>query len=166
MANPEKVELIVDNLQSFNSSGDFIGNNGTRIEQCVLLYPSEDAIPVDCIPSTITTLVVIDGTWSQAKTMCRILSTKTKCITLNSYSTKFWRFQNLSDEYLSTIEAIYYFFKEYHEKFVANEYANEYDDLLYYFQVKYGIIQEHYRKNASISFTKRHRLGNDYIQRH
>ncbi len=40
--------------------------------------------------------------------------------------------------------AIYYFFKEYHEK-ATGAYNGEYDNLLYYYTLFYNLIQDHYK---------------------
>ena len=166
MACPEKVSVFVDNLLNSQhiQEGGILGEDDvmTKFDNCVLLYPCDDALPVQELPSTVDTLVVIDGTWSQAKAMAHILSPKMNCTTLNAYTTKFWRFQSLSDKYLATIEAIYYFFVEYALR--NGSYDGRYDNLLYYFKAKYSIIQDHY-KTSERRFTKRHALGDSYIKR-
>jgi len=66
-----------------------------------------------------------------------------KKIELTSHETKFWRHQvDKPATYLSTIEAIYYCAREYHELTSANgQYHQQYDDLLFFFIYFYRKIQ-------------------------
>lgn len=64
---------------------------------------------------------------------------------LKSRKTKFWRHQRDNPEtHLSTIEAIYYFVRDYHDLFVLDTYNGEYDDLLYFFTFMYKKIRHIY----------------------
>jgi len=64
-------------------------------------------------------------------------------IELTSHETKFWRHQvDKPATYLSTIEAIYYCAREYHELTSATgHYNQEYDNLLFFFIYFYHKIQ-------------------------
>ena len=64
-------------------------------------------------------------------------------IELKSQETKFWRHQvDKPATYLSTIEAIYYCAREYHElTSAAGQYCQQYDDLLFFFVYFYRKIQ-------------------------
>jgi hypothetical protein len=83
-------------------------------------------------------------------------------VRIESHETLFWRFQKYDRTYLATIEAIYWFFAEYHRAFSQEPYDGRYDNLLFYFKMNYQIIQDHY-KTTKKTFTKRHALGDAYI---
>ncbi|KAJ3346280.1 hypothetical protein HDU91_007089, partial [Kappamyces sp. JEL0680] len=61
--------------------------------------------------------------------------------------------------------AIYFFFREYHQAFFegAEPYDGRYDDLLFYFKLKYDLIQEYYKARPGKPFTKRHTLADSFI---
>ena len=65
-----------------------------------------------------------------------------KQVELKTQKTKFWRHQRDKPEtYLATIEAIYYFLREYHEYFVKSDYIGQYDNLLFFFCFLYQKIK-------------------------
>lgn len=72
-----------------------------------------------------------------------VIFAELKKIELTSHETKFWRHQvDKPATYLSTIEAIYYCAREYHELTSANgQYHQQYDDLLFFFIYFYRKIQ-------------------------
>ena len=66
-----------------------------------------------------------------------------KCVELKTRTTKFWRHQkDKPDTYLATIEAIYYFLRDYHEYFIPRPYRGEYDNLLFFFCFMYQKIRK------------------------
>jgi len=66
-------------------------------------------------------------------------------VELKSEKTKFWRHQkDIPDTYLSTVEAIYYFLREFHEHFVKEPYEGSYDNLLFFFTFMYKKIRHMY----------------------
>jgi hypothetical protein len=89
----------------------------------VLLYPTKDSKLLSEIdPSTFDTLAVIDGTWRQAKGMARKFGTMGfRHVKIASRETLFWRYQNLDRTYLATIEAIYFFFREYYQHYLESK---------------------------------------------
>jgi len=93
-------------------------------------------------------VVFVDSPWQKTR---RMLSdpklTGLKCVHIDLQKTLFWRYQKCGDNCLATIEAIYYFFKEYHTKKTRN-YDGEYDNLLYYYSLFYNIIQDHYKTTS------------------
>lgn len=156
-------------------------------KNAVLLYPSSDAITVAELihnnnmanSSQKTTeqvstnplikyVVFIDSTWQQSKAIFRDkrLANITRC-KINSQKTSFWRYQQHGDSFLATIEAIYFFFREYQLemnklKFQNEEYSGKYDDLLFFYAFQYEMIQKHYKDHPELAFnTKR---GEDYIK--
>lgn len=67
-------------------------------------------------------------------------------VAIMNYNTQFWRCQEgLPTTFLSTIEAIYYFVREYHEEVLSSPYMNEYDNLLFFFLYFYRKIREKYQ---------------------
>lgn len=68
------------------------------------------------------------------------------CIQLKSRETKFWRHQKDNPAtYLSTIEAVYYLVRDYHELFLEDTSCNgEYDNLLFFFSFMYQKIRTFY----------------------
>ena len=75
--------------------------------------------------------------------MYLFVSTELQRIELQSHETKFWRHQlDKPATYLSTIEAIYYCAREYHQLTSATgQYCRQYDDLLFFFVYFYRKIQ-------------------------
>lgn len=82
-------------------------------------------------------------------------------VTIAPRKTHFWRFQQLSENHLATIEAIYYVYREFGEMVEGNYDDGRYDNLLFYYRYFYKMIQNVYRNNDK-SFTHRHRKN--YIQ--
>lgn len=91
--------------------------------------------------------IFIDSTWKQTKGI--IADDRLKdmtCIQLKSRETKFWRHQKDNPAtYLSTIEAVYYLVRDYHELFLEDtSYNGEYDNLLFFFSFMYQKIRTFY----------------------
>ncbi|XP_060078101.1 tRNA-uridine aminocarboxypropyltransferase 1-like [Ylistrum balloti] len=92
-------------------------------------------------------VIIIDSTWNQTK---RISSDERlrglTCLELKTRHSNFWRHQkDLPPTYLSTIEAIYYFVRDYHDIFLASEkYDGRYDNLLFFFTFMYNKIKNMY----------------------
>lgn len=88
-------------------------------------------------------VVFIDSTWNQTNRIYKDERLKgIRCVELKTRTTKFWRHQQDKPEtYLSTIEAIYYFLKDYHQLFLTEEYNGQYDNLLFFFCFMYQKIR-------------------------
>lgn len=131
----------------------------------LLLFPSPEARSVSEVNwAHISRLVVIDGTWQQAKSMVASLREKLpmQCVRLqDTHETLFWRYQSIGPHCLSTIEAIYYFYRELEEALGAPQ-DPQLDNLLWFFSHQYELIQEDYRRNPERHYTARHRP--DYIR--
>ncbi|XP_029902054.1 tRNA-uridine aminocarboxypropyltransferase 1 [Myripristis murdjan] len=87
-------------------------------------------------------VVFIDSTWNQTN---RIITDERLQallqVELKMRKTCFWRHQKGKPEtYLATIEAIYYFLKDYHELCLAQEYSGEYDNLLFFYSYLHSLI--------------------------
>ncbi|KAI8141736.1 DTW domain-containing protein [Fennellomyces sp. T-0311] len=135
-------------------------------EMSLLLFPGPDAKQLKDIPrEAFDRITVIDGTWKQANKIVRetpILQRMQK-VTIAPRVTHFWRYQQLSENHLATIEAIYYVYREFAEAYETNgDYDGRYDNLLFYYRYFYKMIQDLYKKKDAKRFTHRHR--SDYIQ--
>jgi len=117
-------------------------------DETILLFPSTDSLTVQEVDFNIVKRVVfVDSQWQKTKRMLKDPKLQgLKCVRIDLQKTLFWRYQQCGDNCLATIEAIYYFFKEYQLK-TAGTYEGEYDNLLYYYSLFYNIIQDHYKTN-------------------
>lgn len=137
-------------------------------DSTVILFPEEGVSqPISAIDwNPIKRIIVIDGTWQQAKGMLihdEKLRLVTKRVHLDyAHEGLFWRHQPFGKHCLSTIEAIYYFYREYCDA-LNLKLATNLDDLLYFFSFFYHLIQEDYQKNPNRKFNSKHRA--DYIKR-
>ena len=161
----------------------------------LLIYPTKTAVPLVDIEnvSHFHHAIVIDSTWSQSRSIVRdeSLQALPHHIRLQDYKTMFWRYQNCGDYFLATIEAIYYFLREftaltdrriYKESLsredkkkvrldkdphsIPSNYDGRYENLLLIFFHQYSKIQAFYKEEGqNRTFTKRHILGDSYIRR-
>ncbi|XP_013884615.1 tRNA-uridine aminocarboxypropyltransferase 1 isoform X3 [Austrofundulus limnaeus] len=87
-------------------------------------------------------VVFIDSTWNQTNE----ISTDERLqgllrVELTSRKTCFWRSQHgKPDTYLATIEAIYYFLKDFHQLGLGLEYHGEYDNLLFFYSYLHSLV--------------------------
>lgn len=124
----------------------------------MILYPNDSAIHVKELPEDILAktkkIVAIDCTWSQTAGIRQKLSDKNfTFVKLGDYDTTFWRHQNMNSKHLATCEAIYYFYREFEERYekVVNKnedykYTGNFDNLLFYYLLQYLIIERSYYK--------------------
>ncbi|KAI9358959.1 DTW domain-containing protein [Pilaira anomala] len=134
-------------------------------ERTLLLFPGPDAKQLSEIPrESFDRIVVIDGTWIQAKQITNntpILQ-KMQRVTIAPRKTHFWRFQVVDDNHLATIEAIYYLYLEFGQTYEA-PYNGSYDNLLFYYKFFYNLIQNRYQTEKMVKFSHRHQQK-DYIK--
>ncbi|XP_064617431.1 tRNA-uridine aminocarboxypropyltransferase 1-like [Liolophura sinensis] len=95
-----------------------------------------------CHPS-FDRVIFIDSTWLQSK---KIFSDERlkgiRQVEIKTRLTKYWRPQgNHPDTYLATIEAIYYFCVDFHKVFISDDYAGDYDNLLFFFLYTYDKVK-------------------------
>ncbi|KAM4596066.1 tRNA-uridine aminocarboxypropyltransferase 1 isoform 1-T2 [Fundulus diaphanus] len=89
-------------------------------------------------------VVFIDSTWNQTNK----ISTDERLqgllqVELKTRKTCFWRSQKgKPDTYLATIEAIYYFLKDFHQHCLGQEYGGEYDNLLFFYSYLHSLINK------------------------
>jgi DTW domain-containing protein YfiP len=123
----------------------------------VLLYPSKDAVSLRDLPpedlARISRVVLVDSQWQRANQVLRHPAIAAlRPVRISTATTAFWRYQSHGSDHLSTVEALYYVMREFHEAKTGRAYAGEFDDLLYYFSFTYSLIQEHYRAHPDIAF--------------
>ncbi|KAJ6241597.1 dtw domain-containing protein [Anaeramoeba flamelloides] len=145
---PESVEIIefphdLDTLVE-NSENDQAFDQ----ESTLLLFPCEESKPISEVNwEKIQNVVFIDSTWFQTGKILRDPRIKDlPKIQINNYKTRFWRYQNISVHYLSTIEAIYYFFKEFVTHKNNGKYEGQVDNLLFFFEYTFQLIQKKYKR--------------------
>ncbi|ORX45845.1 DTW-domain-containing protein [Hesseltinella vesiculosa] len=135
-------------------------------ERTLLLFPGPDAKTLKEIPrDSFDRIVVLDGTWKQANRMAREAPQlqKLQKITIEPRNTLFWRFQHMSENYLATIEAIYYTYREFADAYEPEDYRGQYDNLLFYYRFFYNLIQTKYKANKRLKFNHRH-ANKNYIK--
>jgi hypothetical protein len=131
----------------------------------VLLFPAEDARDVSTMSheelNKIKRVVLIDSTWNQTKHFLRQPNvTSLKKVVIQTEKTAFWRYQRISETNLSTIEALYFFFRDYHTNLECGgdyaKYDGKYDNILYYYVYNYWLIQKVYTEGTKkdVCFTK------------
>ncbi|KAJ2385861.1 hypothetical protein H4S02_004127 [Coemansia sp. RSA 2611] len=146
---PEDVEIITYSDACLD---------GVDVERTALLYPGPDAQDVGTMDmSRVERVVVIDGTWSQARAMVRDSAQlqRMQKVTIRPRRTRFWRYQNMDEQYLATIEAIYFLYRDS----AGSGYDGEYDALMYFFKYFYTYIQGEYAARPERRFHSRHQAN-------
>jgi DTW domain-containing protein YfiP len=86
-------------------------------ETTILLFPSNDSVIISELEhlEKINRVVVVDSTWQQARSVLNVPQLKSlrKIRLANNYQTSFWRYQLHGEDHLATIEAIYFFYREW-----------------------------------------------------
>jgi ribosome biogenesis protein Tsr3 len=132
------------------------------LAECVVLFPDSNAVSPSTVDWTrVKNILVIEGTWNQAKAINSVIRASVQRITLPlEKKTVFWRYQQLGEHCLSTIEAIHCLMSLLltHDHDGKSESV---DDLLWFFSFQYHLIQDYYGKQEGgiRSFTRRHRPG-------
>ena len=99
-------------------------------------------------------VILIDSTWSQTRHYLKQdLIKNIKHVKIKTEKTAFWRYQKaVADEGLATIEALYFFFRDYETNLrhagSYQEYAKigKWDNLLYYYAWNIKVIMDCYRE--------------------
>ncbi len=101
----------------------------------ILVFPDAE-FNVEDVSRSLSKAVFIDGTWSQAKKMLKHPKLRNlKRVKLKSRPTTFWRPQTgKSEAHLATIEAVYYFVREFHESLNCGDYDGRFDNLLFLYK--------------------------------
>lgn len=98
----------------------------------------------DCTSSAFQTLHSLRcPAWSHPVFLCVYRPLDLLRVELKMRKTCFWRHQKgKPDTYLATIEAIYYFLKDFHELCLAREYGGEYDNLLFFYSYLHSVVNK------------------------
>ena len=115
---PEQISIhqfhrtTVTGSESVSSCRELVDDISTNPSAYVILFPDECAVELKDLPADefnlIRNVIVIDGTWSQAAAINRTDPyCKLRRIKISPHlKTVFWRYQDLGEHCLSTIEAI------------------------------------------------------------
>ena len=143
----------------------FPGPNAKTLNQLFDDYYNEELSDQKCDNSSqiskselpFDRVVFIDSTWRQTKQILsdpRIRQLSNKTIIISTHDSLFWRHQrNTPRTYLSTIEAIYYFFVDFHKILDqklnnrpkdCGQYDHRYDNLLFFFKHTYNKLRQKY----------------------
>ncbi|ORC92314.1 DTW domain-containing protein [Trypanosoma theileri] len=134
-------------------------------ESTLVLYPSSQSTELGDIKdlNSFKNVIFIDSTWQQSKAIARDERVhRFKHVRIKSQTSLFWRFQNNDPSYLATVEAIYYFLREFitHKNQRSGEgppfYHGEVDDLLFYYINQYIAVQQRYSHDSTKQYTTRH----------
>jgi len=96
----------------------------------------ESSSKKSCCQLPFSRAVFIDCTWNQTRKIFNDERLKgLQCVELTSRNTLFWRYQKgKPNTYLATVEAIYYFVLDVHRNLLKQDYAGQYDNLLFFFK--------------------------------
>ncbi|XP_072201565.1 tRNA-uridine aminocarboxypropyltransferase 1 [Excalfactoria chinensis] len=151
---PDSVSVkdIAFHLQKYSRKGVGDSDNGCSKEPFLKkarVESTEEKDLNECISNNMNEgtklkkVIFIDSTWNQTN---KIITDERLQgllqIELKTRKTCFWRHQKgKPDTYLSTIEAIYYFFVDYHQEILKENYKGQYDNLLFFFSFMYTLIK-------------------------
>eukprot|EP00058_Branchiostoma_floridae_P021845 XP_002607335.1 hypothetical protein BRAFLDRAFT_113907 [Branchiostoma floridae] len=101
-------------------------------------------------------VIFIDSTWNQTHRIFNDERLKgLQCVILKDHVTHFWRHQrDKPDTFLATVEAIYYFLRDFHDIFVGAAYDGRYDNLLYFFSFMFQIVQKSKQEKGRLKDNK------------
>jgi len=142
-------------------------------DSVVLLFPSDSATEMTKMTETelkaIKKVVLIDSTWNQTRAYLKQPNlAKLKMVKIQTEKTVFWRYQTGElDTSLATIEALYFFFRDYDVALNCpnrsyDEYKGTYDNLLWFYAFNFKLIQDEYTKGRKQTQSFRRIPG--YIQ--
>ncbi|XP_070187118.1 tRNA-uridine aminocarboxypropyltransferase 1-like isoform X2 [Littorina saxatilis] len=142
-------------LQTVLCQPQDLNNSGKRMAES-----QEDLVDVKrmrIVTPPFERAVFIDCTWNQTKNIITDERLKDlRRVQMHSHETQFWRCQEgLPTTFLSTIEAIYHFVREYHEDVLGATYLNEYDNLLFFFVYFYRKIRDKYQGGKGLKAYQR-----------
>lgn len=123
----------------------------------VLLFPSKDSVNVCDLPKEridkIQRVVLIDSQWQKTGGMMRNeYIAALPCVKISTARTAFWRYQSHGADHLATVEALYWFMREFYEAKSGKKYEGHFDDLLWYFSNTFYLIQDYYKKHPEKTF--------------
>jgi hypothetical protein len=119
----------------------------------VLLFPSANAVDITEYKdlAAVRRVVVVDSQWQKTngiighKNLARL-----PCVVISKRSTYFWRYQpkDMGDDFLATIEAIYYCYRDLICTLNPGKpYDGSVDNLLFFYSHMYKTIQSNYKES-------------------
>lgn len=135
--------ILYSSQKHNNDVNDAILSQQTHLDNTAAGRSFNSGSSIQSSNSLIDIVVFIDSTWFQVhKISIDPRLSKLQRIELTSHETKFWRPQlDKPSTYLSTIEAIYYCAREYHDNCSEVPYGGQYDNLLFFFCYFYQKIK-------------------------
>ncbi|XP_066268932.1 tRNA-uridine aminocarboxypropyltransferase 1-like [Branchiostoma lanceolatum] len=126
-------EQLKDTVQDVQKQSEEVGEPPVKRQRTV----EKPSTPFERV-------IFIDSTWNQTHRIFNDERLKgLQCVILKDHVTHFWRHQrDKPDTFLATVEAIYYFLREYHDIFVGAAYDGRFDNLLYFFSFMFQIVQK------------------------
>lgn len=122
---PEDTNLYVEDFVKSEAMLQKVLQRYPDPSRILLLFPSLDSEELQNLPrNSFDRLIVIDGTWKQARSMCwTLVPYGFKPVRIGGGTdgnaplprTLFWRHQTFGDHCLATIEAIYWFYREFED---------------------------------------------------
>lgn len=127
--------------------------------ETVLLYPTEDATFMEDVKPeslrNIKRILVIESTWQKGQVVAAHPHLKAlRKIRIRNRESTFWRYQELGNQFLSTLEAIYYtqidFYNAAHaseekkEETAVQAYNGQFDDLMLFYAHNHALIAQRY----------------------
>uniref|UniRef100_A0A8B9HUY2 tRNA-uridine aminocarboxypropyltransferase 1 n=1 Tax=Astyanax mexicanus TaxID=7994 RepID=A0A8B9HUY2_ASTMX len=121
--------------------GYFDGSHSPHIDTCInIAFFTNNKKPLTLF---LTLIFSLSFSLSLILSLPPSLSPALPQVELKSRKTCFWRHQRGSpDTYLATIEAIYYFLKDFHIHCLEREYNGEYDNLLFFYSFLHKLISK------------------------
>jgi DTW domain-containing protein YfiP len=120
-------------------------------EKTVVLLPSSTARALDALPLeellSIKRLVVVDGPWGKVEALAKRYVPELRRVVLrgSSIETNFWRINKRTSAHLSTIEATYWFLREWAQ--LTGAASARLEDVLFYFAAQYQIVHSAMRQH-------------------
>ncbi len=145
---PDDVELHDANVTDRGKTATFPRHFDAQ--RTLLLFPTPNAKPISEYPAdSFDSVIVVDGTWRQANAILRDDYWKSfRAVTIPDRKTSFWRYQDKSETYLATIEAIYYLYHDGVSEQIKSGKSDmpaelkQLDDLLFFFKGTLRIIEK------------------------
>ena len=98
-------------------------------------------------------MILIESSWDAGEKMLenKNLQPLRHLKLLPMKKTLYWRDHHFGSDGVCTIEAIYYFYRQYYERLNEGSYDGRYDDLLFYFRVGFQKALLYYKQNNLIA---------------
>ena len=113
-------------------------------DDTVLLYPDETSTYLEDMDlSTVRRCIVVEAKWKGSRSVAEDPRCKhLRHVKIRSRLTTFWRHQELGNEYLATLEAMYWFCVEHFERGQGRKYDGSFDDLMLLFAAVHSRVRQ------------------------